>query len=90
MISEEIKALCSQIEGKNLRLEYIDHGGVLRGTEEYFNIRFYWIGKASARYHYSIKKAGMTFQGCLTAKEIKELAQEGQTVDKWNTRKTIF
>lgn len=90
MTQEELQALCSQLEGNNLRFEYIDHEGVLRGIEEYFNIRFYWIGKASARYHYNMKSAGMTFQGCLTDKEIQELAQKGQTVDKWNTRKTIF
>ena len=90
MTQEELKVLCSQLEGKNLRKKYIDHEGMLRGTDEELNIRFFWIGKASARYYYNVRSAGMTFQGCLKVKEIQELLTDGQTVDKWNNQTTIF
>ena len=86
MDKEILQQLSTRIEGKTLRREYIGHDGNPIITEYLLHIRFYWIGRASARFYYSIKSAGMTFQGVLSGCCIEQLISSGACTDKWNNK----
>ena len=89
MTKELLQQLCTRIEGKNLRREYIGNDEEVLITEYLLHIRFYWIGCGSVRFYYNTKTAAMTFQGSLTATCIEQLVFHGECTDKWNNKYII-